>query len=445
MKKKQLLNAVKKYLKKCTFLDVSAALFYAFIFLMPFQIDVLVYGSTLFKGGNFNPFTSVFYYLSDIVFLLALITWGISLIRGEYKKELTYGKWLICITLLGFIVVGEWSALIAEDQFLSLIGVIRLAQMVLMYFYMVNKTVDREKLINVFIASVSVQAVIALLQYITQGSLGLHFLGESVLSPTLPGVAKMNIDGVNTMRPYGTLAHPNILAGYIVTALILTFHRIRKKEYIAYPVLALLLAALVLTFSRSAILALFIAGLFFVSVKEVKVSFKYILLGLSLLVFFIVIFNAEQTIMHKLLFVDSSSFDQRVFYFSIAKSMLYAHPFGVGLSNFTLLMPDYTFIKLAPWEYQPVHNIYMLLANEMGLPGLFIFALLLTSIAVYLFMTYIKRKQKNHDIGLYLLAILIALAVIGLFDHYLISLYQGQLLLFFIIGLGGRYIMKENH
>ena len=53
--------------------------------------------------------------------------------------------------------------------------------------------------------------------------------------------------------------------------------------------------------------------------------------------------------------------------------MLYANPLGIGLSNFTLAMPDYTFIKLAPWEYQPVHNIYMLLANETGLIGLFVF------------------------------------------------------------------------
>ena len=56
-----------------------------------------------------------------------------------------------------------------------------------------------------------------------------------------------------------------------------------------------------------------------------------------------------------------------------------------------------------------------------------------------------KKRQKNHDIGLYLLAILVALGVIGLFDHYLISLYQGQILLFVIIGLAGRYIMQENH
>ncbi|MBD3156196.1 hypothetical protein GF369_00025 [Candidatus Peregrinibacteria bacterium] len=445
MKKNQLLSAIKKYIKQCTFTDVSAALFYAFVFLMPFQIDVLAYSSTLFKGGNFNPFTSVFYYLADIVFLLALIAWGVSLVRGEYKKKLTYGKWLIGVILLALIIVGEWSVFVAEDQFLSLLALLRLVQMIVMYFYMANDVTNRQTVMNVFIASVSVQAVIALLQYVTQGSLGIHVLGESVLSPTLPGVAKMNIDGVNTMRAYGTFPHPNIMAGYLVTAIMFTFYHIRKKEYIAYPVLVLLLAALLLTFSRSAMLALFIAGLFFVSVKEVKISLKYILLGVSLLGLFIVIVNAEQTILHKLLFVDRASFDQRVFYFSIAKSMMYAHPLGVGLSNFTLLMPDYTFLKLAPWDYQPVHNMYMLLANELGLPGFIIFALLLVVLAVYLFSTYIQRKQRHRGMGLYILATLIALAIIGLFDHYLISLYQGQLLLFLVIGLAGHYIMKESH
>ena len=82
------------------------------------------------------------------------------------------------------------------------------------------------------------------------------WVSHVINSDTLPGIAKIDLDGTKIMRAYGTLAHPNILAGYLVTALIFTFHRIRKKEYIAYPVFVLLLSALVLTFSRSAILAL---------------------------------------------------------------------------------------------------------------------------------------------------------------------------------------------
>ena len=168
-------------------------------------------------------------------------------------------------------------------------------------------------------------------------------------------------------------------------------------------------------------------------------------LALSLLILFIVIFNLEQTILNKILLTDSASFDQRVFYFSIGKKMMYANPFGVGLGNFTILMPDFTSIKLAPWDFQPVHNIYMLLANEIGIVGFIVFSLLIATLIVYLFI-YQNRKDSSEEITVrvFLLAVLIAIAVIGLFDHYPISVYQGQLLLFIIIGLCGKSLVTGN-
>lgn len=437
------IQLLKKCLKNLTFLKASAFLFYAFIFLIPFQIDVIVYASPVFEGGNFNPYTSIFYYLTDIVFLLSLVMWGIALARGEAKHKLTYGKWIIFVLLMLFVVAGEISVLFASDQWLSLMLVVRFVELLLVYLYMVNDAVKLDVIINVFIASISFQAAIALMQYIYQGSIGLHMLGESLISPDTAGIAKMDLDGAKIIRSYGTFQHPNILAGYLVTGIFLTFYRIRQKEHLAYPVMILLLAALILTFSRSAILALVVASLVFISIKDMKVSFKYIFLGLSLLVLFVVIFNLEQTISGKLLFADSASFDDRVFYFSIGKKMMYANPFGVGLGNFTLLMPDFASVKLAPWDFQPVHNIYMLLVNEIGLAGFITFTLLLMSLAIYLFIHQNRAKSEKANVGVFLLAALVAITVIGLFDHYLVSLYQGQLLLFVIIGLSGKYLMTK--
>jgi len=440
MKKKQILKKALKSLKNITFLKASAFTFYAFVFLIPFQIDALVYASPVFESGGFNPYTSVFYYLTDIVFLLSLIFWGIALVKGEYKKNFTYGKWMIFILLILFVVAGEVSVLFADDRFLSLMLVIRLVEMILLYLYMVNDVVKFDVIINVFIASVSFQAVIAIIQYINQGPIGFHALGEPLITPNTPGIAKMDIDGSKIIRAYGTFSHPNILAGYLVTGLFLTLRRIIQKEHIAYAIMALLIVALVLTFSRSAILALVVAGLVLISIRDIKMSFKYILLVISLFILFVVIFNLEQTIFSKFLFTDSASFTERVFYFSIAKKMIYVHPFGVGLGNFTLLMPNFTSLKLAPWDFQPVHNIYMLIANEIGFAGFVVFVLLLASFFVYLFI-----GQKKSIAGIFLMASLVALAVIGLFDHYLFSLYQGQILLFFIFGLSGKYFMTKSH
>jgi hypothetical protein len=443
LKKLQVLNKVKQSITKLTFLKVSRFLFCAFVFLIPFQIDVVVYTSPVYEGGNFNPYTSVFYYLADIVFLLSLISWGIAIFSGEFKQKLTYGRWFIFLLLILFVLACQISVIFAEDSWLSLMLSIRFLELIIVYLYMVNHVVKLDTIINVFIASVSFQAAIAMMQYINQGSIGLHFFGEPMIAPETPGIAKMNIDGVNIVRSYGTFQHSNILAGYLLTGIFLTFYRIRQKEHLAYPIMILLLAALVLTFSRSAMLALVVSSLVFISIKDMKMSFKYVFLALSLFVFFVVIFNLEGTIFNRLLFTDSGSFDERVFYFSIAKKMMYLQPFGVGLGNFTLAMPDFTAFKLAPWDFQPVHNIYMLLINETGFVGFGIFATLLVLMSVYLFAHQNKFKSEKPDAGVFILAALVALAVVGLFDHYLVSLYQGQLLLFLVLGLSGGYLMTK--
>jgi len=444
LKKPQVLKKIKQGFKSLTFLKISRFLFCAFVFLIPFQVDVVVYTSPIYEGGNFNPYTSIFYYLADIVFLLSLVSWGIAILSGEFKQKFTYGRWFVFLLLLLFVLACQVSVIFAEDSWLSLMLSVRFIELVIVYLYMVNDVVKLDTVINVFIASVSFQAAIAIMQYINQGSIGLHLFGEPVITPETPGIAKMDIDGTRIIRSYGTFQHSNILAGYLLTGIFLTFYRVRQKEHLAYPILILLLAALVLTFSRSAFLALFVAGLVFISIKDMKFSLKYVFLILSLFIFFVVIFNLEETIFSRLLFTDSGSFDERVFYFSIAKKMMYLQPFGIGLGNFTLAMPDFTGVKLAPWDFQPVHNIYMLLINEVGIVGFVVFATLLALITVYLFAHQNKFKSEKPDAGVFILTALVALAVVGLFDHYLISLYQGQLLLFLVFGLSGGYLMTKT-
>lgn len=434
------------YFKKDTFIKLSRFFFYAFVFLLPFQINVIVYASPLYTSGNFNPYTSHFIFLADIVFLLALIFWGAAYFKNEYKEKITYGNPVIFILFFIFLLFSEISVLFAEDMWLAFNIFIRFIEAALVYFFVINKVVKLDVIINVFIASVSVQAFIAIFQYLKQGSIGLHFLGEPHISPQNYGIAKINIDQKVLIRPYGTFAHPNILAGYLLTGILLTFQRIRIKEYIGYPLIFLQAAAFILAFSRGAFLALLIAFLVYISVKESRISFKYILLILSLFIFFAVLFNFEQTIISRLLFTDIQSFTERVQYFNISKQIFYTYPFGTGLGNFTILMPDFAAFKLDPWLYQPVHNIYMLLLNEIGIFGVISFLGLFLMSGVFIFSSMKKTQSGKKELGAVLLSLLAAVFVLGLFDHYLVSLHQGLMLLFLVFAISGKYIISaKNH
>ena len=101
---------------------------------------------------------------------------------------------------------------------------------------------------------------------------------------------------------------------------------------------------------------------------------------------------------------------------------------GVGIGNFTDVMQEYSQDKLMPWEFQPVHNIYMLILNEQGILSLFLYLFLFYYIASYLL-------AKKTDFNLILISIGFSFLIIGFFDHYFISLYQGQLLLFIYLSL----------
>jgi hypothetical protein len=204
-------------------------------------------------------------------------------------------------------------------------------------------------------------------------------------------------------------------------------------------------AAFILAFSRGAFLALLIALLVYISVKESRISFKYILLILSLFIFFAVLFNFEQTIISRLLFTDIQSFTERVQYFNISKQIFYTYPFGTGLGNFTIIMPDFAAFKLDPWLYQPVHNIYMLLLNEIGIFGVISFVGLFFMSGVFVFTSMKKRQAGEKELGAVLLSLLAAIFVLGLFDHYPVSLYQGVMLLFLVFAISGRYIISAKN
>jgi hypothetical protein len=77
--------------------------------------------------------------------------------------------------------------------------------------------------------------------------------------------------------------------------------------------------------------------------------------------------------------------------------------------------------NLQSWDYQPVHNIYLLILAELGIIG---FILWLIPV---LFLT----KKSSFICSLLFIVIL----AISLFDHYFWTLYFGILLFWLTLGL----------
>ena len=115
--------------------------------------------------------------------------------------------------------------------------------------------------------------------------------------------------------------------------------------------------------------------------------------------------------------------------------------FGVGIGNFVNHYMQFI-PGLAPYLYQPVHNIFILIASEVGVLGYVAFIVFLAA----LLWKSIKRLlpsitiQDAHDRE-YLVYVFVLLCVmcfvllIGMYDHYFWTLQQGGLMFWIALGL----------
>jgi putative inorganic carbon (HCO3(-)) transporter len=116
---------------------------------------------------------------------------------------------------------------------------------------------------------------------------------------------------------------------------------------------------------------------------------------------------------------DGGSAESRIPQFEVAFNIIKDKPFlGVGINNYSEVMHRYdnTEEGLASITKFPVHNIYLHIAAEMGLFGLFIFIWILAVI----FTKGVSYIMQNNDIMVYvvigMLAGILAFLIHGLFD-----------------------------
>jgi oligosaccharide repeat unit polymerase len=424
-----------KFMRKISFFSIAKVFFYLFFAFLPFQVNALLVVQDVYISGFFNPYTSFFVNITDVFLIVVLVFLSLSVMfkEGEFGK-LNFMKkksgMIVVLTVGVYLLLNVLSLLSSVDHVNTFLGLLRLFEFVIVFFLLRSGFIDVKKLMYVFIGVMSFVAFIGIFQYLFQESLGLRFLGEPVINSDKLGVAKVGLSDGNFLRVYGTFPHPNIFAGYLSFAIFFIIYCFRDAKVLFSLLLMICLIALVLTFSRSAILALFIGLFLYYAVSNVKITWKNVLFGVVFVMFFMVVFDLYSVLIDRLLVGDHNALSERSLYYSASKKMFLDNIFGVGLGNFTSVMQQYMSMKLQPWLVQPVHNIFLLMFNEVGLLGGFGFI----GILAFFFSRLVKRKSRFSYILMSIWAVII---VIGMFDHYFVSLYQGNVLLWMYFGLIG--------
>lgn len=351
----------------------------------------------------------------------------------------------------GMFFITSVFFVIASIGMVPLLGVylwVRLCMLLFLGLYCARyiNTINQLVFIGVLFAVASYfESLLGILQFISQSSLNgwLYYLGERTFTGNTPGIANVAIDGNLLLRPYGTFSHPNVLGGYLlISSLLVLFFSFRNTHRSMHTVMLFFLVimsiAILLTLSRVVIIAWFvIVCSWLLSVvfkkKPYRKSIVYTLLfGIALGVFVVPFLKLAVLRFTETSFVEDAV-TQRTQLLLDAITLIKQYPFfGVGMGGF---IPAIAQLHSLPYILlQPVHNIFLLIAAETGLVGFSIFTgfILLTVVRLITKIFVQQLFVKEHAVFLLLL---LCIVFIGLFDHYFVTLQQGQLLFAFILGL----------
>ncbi len=413
-------------------------LFSLFVLSIPLQLGKHFWPPFAFVNGIRVDYLSPTLYLSDALFLLLFLC-SLPRLFGPLVREIK--KPFILLTLLTLFI----SAFFARDSMLSFLGVLKFSEFFYLAFY-ISKTIkkdDRGKLVLLFAVGALIETGIISTQFFMQHSIGgiLYFLGERTFSVSTPAIATFQINGSQILRGYGTFPHPNVAAFYLFVGFVFLLVQSIKERFLRILkilVLGAVFIGIVLTFSRIIILLAISSVVIETIVVNRSKKGKKALVSVGLVVSLMLVG-----------FLLLPRFLNGLVRDWLLRAQLLGIFFQIFLNHFLIGtgFNNYFFYEsslqktVSPILLQPVHNIYLLWIVQTGLFG----AILLIAFLKKLFVrvkSLWRNIGKKNSITRQVFILVASCLMIGLFDHYLLTLQQGQLLISIILGFA--FIREKN-
>jgi hypothetical protein len=451
-----------------TRLRIAQTLFFLFFFSIPFGTKKFLLS---FTGGT-SEFDSVFLFLTDILFFILCLFIYFFFSNPTQSTHTSFYLFLkeekkMFFFIAIFCFFSFFSIFFSSHAHLSVYFFIRLFftlfQCLFIFFALKKKIINTSLFAGSVVLSALTQALIGIFQFLSQKSVGVWFLGESAINEFSQNVARFSVFDVSLLRTYGTMAHANILAGFLVLGLIscmflwvwkkheqiVLFKDFFSKQFLFRVFLSIsffvILVGLVLTFSRSgwivALCSIFLSFCVGVFRRETRHQTTSLIL-VVVTCFFFIFFSLGWVIFPRAtLSLGEPSVNYRILYNNIGKDIIFQKPLGVGIGNEKFFSEENGLYKKYGIEneidYQPIHNLYLLIASEIGIFGLFSF---LSIIFVPKFFSIFQKPHfyflEQATSGFWFgFTLLFSVLVFGLFDHFLWTLESGRLMLWLVLGI----------
>ncbi|MCA9377138.1 O-antigen ligase family protein [Candidatus Nomurabacteria bacterium] len=396
----------------------------------------------------------------SIIDLFAVLTVFTFLLTGNIKKE----QKLLLSVLTGYLVFHtilfhDLTVIIQSFRWLAYIT----SSMAI--FAWLRTDVGGQKIsvgqsinkiysiIKILLLLSTTQLILGIFQLIGGTSIGLGFIGESIVAAGRADSSSIALKGDLYLRAYGTFPHPNLYAGYAVFCIILSVGFIEtisqtkwmskfRQYFVSIALIITSILAVLISFSHAGYLVLLIScfvvviGLFLR--KRVSQKHKFSNASLMQLSTISPSLNTSDIDMKIPFLAKDRSIYERILLIESSIRYLGDHYLlGVGNGNFTKYFYEYAPVGISGLTMlQPVHNIFILIFVEHGI----FFGGLLT----LLFLGYMLISAIRTRLSLVYILVIVTILFIGNVDHYFLTLSQGLMVFFMILGLPYLYLWSSE-
>jgi lipopolysaccharide/colanic/teichoic acid biosynthesis glycosyltransferase len=385
-------------------------------------------------SGIAYQYRSVAVYPADVLVVMTCLGWlGWRLLASE-KPRLPRGNLPVIAGVAILALAAAVSVVTAYDRLLALGVALQLAVLVLFFLASAELLVHFpvRPLLAILAVVVVSQALLAGWQAATQSTAPAEaiFNGwpKEVTSHSLGAAVVMLPIAGRWLRAYGSFAHPNILGGFLALALGLfaAVDDARIRRWRAAALTAGFLA-LLLSFSRTAGLAVLFGGAVWLLTRRVGPGYRVVLArrvrvaiaGAVLLLGLVAVVRVGNLGA----LVEHNSIETRLSSYSVTWRVI-GSGISVGAGNHVLVEERFF------GGGGPAHDVFLIGLAELGPLGL------LGWLAIFgglLLVAWRRRTEPRAQTGP--LVAIATLSLLLLFDHYLWTLAPGRVLLVWALAL----------
>ena len=359
----------------------------------------------------------------DLAIAAVVGVWALRIVTGQQRTIITSP---VTLPLLIFLLIALFAFIFGlSNGPLTPTLLRKFAELLLSLFFVIVvidycTTWERlERLVKVILLAAMGASILAI---------GLWLIPEDTANTILNYLVRLGYPGGWVIRyieenpelserAIGTSVDPNVLGGLLLmlgslAGPQLVAKRPLFKRWFTIIIVGTIFLALILTFSRSAMVGL-ACGLGFVAVMRYRKLIPYMVVGG---LFLLLLPFAQEYIVRFTEGVQGEDLATQMRFgeYKDALTLIQRDPIlGVGFAG----TPDID-------TYLGVANVYLTIAQTMGLVGLFAFFVVIFTVFGYAFLNrhIFKQNDLMDPIWLGLHAALVGALVAGVFDHYLFNL-----------------------